>query len=103
MNLIGGLDSPSSGEVVFNDLHLNEMSRDQLAAMRRENIGFIFQSYNLLPIYTVYENILFPLLLNNQKEPDARDRIMDMIEQVGLGPETKKKPSELSGGQWGAQ
>jgi len=99
LNLIGGLDSPTRGEVVFNGFHLNEMSRDQLAALRRENIGFIFQSYNLLPVYSVYENILFPLLLNKQKESQVRDKVMALVEKVGLSAEVNKKPAELSGGQ----
>ena len=99
LNLIGGLDRPTSGEIVLNGKRLAEMSRNELALMRRQKIGFIFQSYNLLPVYSVYENILFPLLLNNQKESDVRDKVMHMIEQVGIGPQAKKKPSELSGGQ----
>ena len=64
-----------------------------------DEIGFIFQSYNLLHVYSVYENILFPLLLKKEKESAVRDKVMNLIEQVGLGPEANKKPSELSGGQ----
>ena len=99
LNLIGGLDQPTSGEIVFKDLHLGKMTREQLARYRRENIGFIFQTYNLLPVYSVYENILFPLLLNGLKESEARGRVMDLVDQVGLGPQVKKKPAQLSGGQ----
>ena len=99
LNLIGGLDLPTSGEIEFNGFSLSQMSRDQLAGLRREKIGFIFQSYNLLPVYSVYENILFPLLLNNQKESQVRDKVMDLIEKVGLTVEANKKPAELSGGQ----
>lgn len=99
LNLIGGLDQPTSGEIVFKDLHLGKMTREQLARYRRENIGFIFQTYNLLPVYSVYENILFPLLLNGLKESQARGRVMDLVDQVGLGPQVKKKPAQLSGGQ----
>ncbi len=99
LNLMGCLDRATSGDIFFNGTKLGEMSRERLALLRRENIGFIFQSHNLLPVYTVYENILFPLLLNGQKESEARDRVMNMVEMVGLGPEVNKKPSELSGGQ----
>jgi len=99
LNLIGGLDRPTSGDIIFKDTKLGDMSRDELALLRREEIGFIFQSYNLLQVYSVYENILFPLLLNKKKESSVRDKVMDMVEQVGLGPEANKKPSELSGGQ----
>lgn len=99
LNLMGCLDRATSGDIFFNGTKLGEMSRERLALLRRENIGFIFQSHNLLPVYTVYENILFPLLLNGQKDSEARDRVMDMVEKVGLGPEVNKKPAELSGGQ----
>lgn len=99
LNLMGCLDRATSGDIFFNGTKLGEMSRERLALLRRENIGFIFQSHNLLPVYTVYENILFPLLLNGQKESEARDRVMNMVEKVGLSPEVNKKPAELSGGQ----
>jgi putative ABC transport system ATP-binding protein len=99
LNLIGGLDTPTSGEIKFGDESLGDMSPDQRALYRRENIGFIFQSYNLLPVYNIYENILFPFLLANLKESAVRDRVMSIIEQVGLIPQINKRPSELSGGQ----
>ncbi len=99
LNLIGGLDQPTSGEILFNGKSLNQMDRNELAAYRRDNIGFIFQSYNLLPVYTVYENILFPLLLNDLKELDVRDKVRSLVDQVGLSPQINKKPTELSGGQ----
>ena len=99
LNLIGGLDTPTSGDIKFGDESLGDMSPDQRALYRRENIGFIFQSYNLLPVYNIYENILFPFLLTNLKESAVRDRVMSIIEQVGLMPQINKRPSELSGGQ----
>ncbi len=99
LNLIGGLDQPTSGEILFNGKSLNQMDRNELAAYRRDNIGFIFQSYNLLPVYTVYENILFPLLLNDLKESDVREKVRSLVDQVGLSSQINKKPTELSGGQ----
>jgi len=99
LNLMGGLDQPTSGEILFKGRHLSQMDRDELAAFRRENVGFIFQTYNLLPVYTVYENVLFPLLLNDAKESDVRDKVKSLVDQVGLSPEINKKPTELSGGQ----
>ena len=99
LNLIGGLDTPTTGDIKFRDDSLGNMTPDQRALYRRENIGFVFQSYNLLPVYNVYENILFPLLLANRKDLNARDRVMSIVEQVGLLDQVKKKPSELSGGQ----
>jgi putative ABC transport system ATP-binding protein len=99
LNLIGGLDIPTTGDLFFKNIKLSTMTRNQMAQYRRENIGFIFQTYNLLPVYSVYENILFPLLLNGSKEKDARDRVMDIVNKVGLSDQIKKRPSQLSGGQ----
>ena len=99
LNLIGGLDRPTTGNVIFQGANLDKMSREQLAAYRRENIGFIFQTYNLLPVYSVYENVLFPLILNGQKESQVRDRVTAMVTKVGLEDQINKKPAQLSGGQ----
>jgi len=99
LNLIGGLDVPTAGNIFFKNTKLSAMNRNQMAQYRRKNIGFIFQTYNLLPVYSVYENILFPLLLNGSKEKDARERVMNIINKVGLSDQVKKRPSQLSGGQ----
>ena len=99
LNLIGGLDVPTSGDIYFKESGLSSMSRQQMAQYRRENIGFIFQTYNLLPVYSVYENVLFPLLLKGSKEKNVRDRVMDIVGKVGLSDQAKKRPSQLSGGQ----
>jgi putative ABC transport system ATP-binding protein len=99
LNLIGGLDRPTTGNVIFKGANLEKMSREQLAAYRRENIGFIFQTYNLLPVYSVYENVLFPLILNGQKESQVRERVEAMVAKVGLEDQMNKKPAQLSGGQ----
>ena len=99
LNLIGGLDRPTTGKVLFKGASLENMSREQLAAYRRENIGYIFQTYNLLPVYSVYENILFPLILNGLKESHVRERVENMVAKVGLMDQINKKPAQLSGGQ----
>jgi len=99
LNLIGGLDIPTAGNIFFKNTKLSVMNRNQMAQYRRKNIGFIFQTYNLFPVYSVYENILFPLLLNGSKEKDARERVMNIINKVGLSDQVKKRPSQLSGGQ----
>jgi len=99
LNLIGGLDVPTTGNIFFKERGLSSMSREQMAKYRRENIGFIFQTYNLLPVYSVYENVLFPLLLNGAKEKEVRDRVMEIIAKVGLTDQLKKRPAQLSGGQ----
>tara|TARA_B100000470_G_C19741214_1_gene369306 strand:- start:333 stop:1019 length:687 start_codon:yes stop_codon:yes gene_type:complete len=99
LNLIGGLDIPTNGDLFFRNIKLSSMSRNQMAQYRRENIGFIFQTYNLLPVYSVYENVLFPLLLNGSKEKYVRDQVMNIVNKVGLSDQIKKRPSQLSGGQ----
>ena len=99
LNLIGGLDVPTTGNIYFKGSNLSSMSRHQMASYRRKNIGFIFQTYNLLPVYSVYENVLFPLLMNGFKEKDVRGRVMDIVAKVGLSDQSKKRPSQLSGGQ----
>jgi len=99
LNLIGGLDQPTSGSIFFKDVKLGEMNRTERAKYRRKNLGFIFQTYNLLPVYSVYENILFPLLLDGDKEPAVRQSVLDMVASVGLSDQIKKRPSQLSGGQ----
>jgi putative ABC transport system ATP-binding protein len=99
LNLIGGLDHPTTGKILFKDADLESMSRNQLAAYRRENIGFIFQTYNLLPVYSVYENVLFPLILNGLKESHVKERVETMVAKVDLMDQINKKPAQLSGGQ----
>ena len=99
LNLIGGLDIPTAGDILFKDTKLSSMNRNQMAQYRRENIGFIFQTYNLLPVYSVYENVLFPLLLNGSEEKNVRGRVMDIVTKVGLSEQANKRPAQLSGGQ----
>ena len=99
LNLSGGLDIPTAGDILFKDTKLSSMNRNQMAQYRRENIGFIFQTYNLLPVYSVYENVLFPLLLNGSEEKNVRGRVMDIVTKVGLSEQANKRPAQLSGGQ----
>ena len=99
LNLIGGLDIPTAGDILFKDAKLSSMNRNQMAQYRRENIGFIFQTYNLFPVYSVYENVLFPLLLNGSEEKNVRGRVMDIVTKVGLSEQANKRPAQLSGGQ----
>ncbi|MCF8720827.1 ABC transporter ATP-binding protein [Nitrospina gracilis] len=99
LNILGGLDRPTSGEVRFQGKALGSMSREELAAFRRDHVGFIFQSYNLLPVYDVYENVLFPLLLMGKSENDVSKKVRDLVDWVGLSDQIHKKPATLSGGQ----
>jgi putative ABC transport system ATP-binding protein len=99
MNLIGCLDRPTSGEVRLVGRSVAEVDDDGLAAMRSRFIGFIFQSYNLLPRTTALENVAAPLLYQGVSRRDRLARSRDMLERVGLGDRTGHQPTELSGGQ----
>ena len=99
LNLIGALDRPTSGHVVINDTDISDMKDKQLARLRRVNIGFIFQSFNLIPVLSVYHNVEFPLLLMKIKKSERRERVKSILENVGLTNRTRHKTEELSGGQ----
>lgn len=97
LNLIGALDSPDSGQILFEGENISTMSNKQRYKFRARNLGFVFQNYNLIPELTVYENVEIPLLITNSK--DRKERINSIIEKVELLSHIDHKPSELSGGQ----
>jgi putative ABC transport system ATP-binding protein len=97
MHLLAGLDTPTSGSVSIGEHDITGMSDKQLTKLRRRHIGFVFQSFNLLPMLSAEENILLPLSLAGRK-PD-RDWVEQVIERVGLGDRRSHRPSQLSGGQ----
>lgn len=100
LNLIGGLDSPTSGVIKINGAPINNLKEGQLNRLRLRTIGFIFQSFNLIPVLNVYENIELPLLIMKEVSPRERtERINHFIEAVGLSKQIKQRPYELSGGQ----
>jgi putative ABC transport system ATP-binding protein len=99
LNIIGSLDVPTSGEVVVMGNSVGKLSAVQSALLRKQQLGFIFQSYNLLPVYTVYENVEFPLLLLKMPASERKKRIMETLDWVGLTPKVKSRPAELSGGE----
>lgn len=99
LNIIGSLDTPSEGEVLVLDYSIAKLSTTESAFLRKSKLGFIFQSYNLLPVYTVFENVEFPLLLLDFTEHERKKMVMDALEWVGLTPKVKSKPSMLSGGE----
>jgi putative ABC transport system ATP-binding protein len=99
LNIIGSLDVPSSGEVTVLDRSISNLSARQAARLRKENLGFIFQSYNLFAVHTVFENIEFPLLLLNYTSQERKKMVMDALEWVGLTEKVKSKPPQLSGGE----
>ncbi|BCM88667.1 putative ABC transporter ATP-binding protein YknY [Abditibacteriota bacterium] len=99
LNLFGGLDRPSSGEIHVADLELGKASDNQLVRYRRERIGFIFQSFNLLAMRSAVENVETPLMLAEVKPKERRERALKLLESVGLAPRANHKPNELSGGE----
>ena len=99
LNVIGGLDSPTKGSVHVLGHSMDNTSHNERASLRRKHMGFIFQSYNLLPVYTVFENVELPLILNNV-DPNEREKLVsEAIESVGLSHRRDAKPTTLSGGE----
>ncbi|MBU4425253.1 MAG: ABC transporter ATP-binding protein [Desulfobacterales bacterium] len=99
LNIIGSLDAPSEGRVIVLGQSIGEMSHRDAAKLRNEHFGFIFQTYNLLPVYTVFENVEFPLLLLKMPTVERRKAVLDALEWVGLSDKEKSKPAQLSGGE----
>lgn len=99
MNIIGCLDTPSSGEYVLNGQSVANMSDNELAAVRNKEIGFVFQTFNLLPRASTLENVALPLVYAGYSKADREKRALEVLESVGLGNRVKHKPNELSGGQ----
>lgn len=99
LNLIGGLDRPSSGIVNINGVDITRLSENELIDFRLHNIGFVFQAYNLIPVLTAAENIEFTMLLQKKPREERRRRTIELLKEVGLEDKADKFPSELSGGQ----
>jgi len=97
--LIGGLDKPTSGSVKIKGNELSEMKDKEQSVMRRRDIGFVFQFYNLIPNLSVEENVILPVLLDGKKLKDYRNKLDDILEVVGLADRRAHTPRELSGGQ----
>jgi len=99
LNLIGGLDVPTSGRVWVDDVDLSTLDNTELSEMRKNRIGFVFQAYNLIPVMTAYENAEFVLNLQGLGESECRDRVMATLQAVGLEGLEHRRPDEMSGGQ----
>jgi putative ABC transport system ATP-binding protein len=99
LNLIGGLDRPTSGSVLVEGKNLGEMSGTELSEMRRDRIGFIFQSYNLVPVLTALENAEYVLMLKGMSTSERHERVRAILKDVGLEGMENRFPRELSGGQ----
>lgn len=99
LNIIGSLDYPSEGKAVVLEQSIGDLTHKQAARLRNKYLGFIFQTYNLLPVYTVFENVEFPLLLMDTSPAERRQAVLDAVEWVGLTDKLKSRPSQLSGGE----
>lgn len=99
LNIVGGLDNPTSGSVVIDDVDLSTYKPDELVNFRLHHIGFVFQAYNLIPVFTAKENVEFIMLLQGISKSEREKRSIELLTAVGLGDRIDNKPSELSGGQ----
>ena len=99
LNLVGALDTPTSGSVVVDGRDLADMARKDLSRLRRDRIGFVFQSYNLIPVLTAYENAEMVMWVQGVPAAERRERVMDLLRAVGLDGLEDRRPTELSGGQ----
>ena len=99
LNIIGALDNPTGGDVIVMDKSIKKLKNKEAAKLRNESIGFIFQTYNLLPIYTVFENVEFPLLLLKKSKTEREEAVMRALEWVGLSSKADSRPNQLSGGE----
>lgn len=99
LQLIGCLDQPTTGQVYINGKDVSKLNRDQRADLRRGTIGFVFQFFALIPTLTAYENVEMPLLLNGVNSTERRERVMSLLDSVGLADRAHHRPDQLSGGE----
>ena len=99
LNLIGCIDKPDSGRIVIDGVDVTPVPLHRLASTRLHTLGFIFQTFNLIPVLTAYENVEYPLLLQHVPATMRRKRVLDWLEQVGLSDQARQRPDQLSGGQ----
>jgi putative ABC transport system ATP-binding protein len=99
LNILGGLDDPSSGDVFIDKVKINALNERQKTNFRMKNIGFVFQSYNLIPVFTANENVEFIMQLQGKSKTERSDRTRELLEAVGLSDRMDSRPGNLSGGQ----
>jgi putative ABC transport system ATP-binding protein len=99
MNIVGCLDTPSSGQYLLNGKDVSKMKDDELAEIRNTEIGFVFQTFNLLPRYTALENVMLPMIYSGISKNERTERAIEALENVGLAERMHHKPNEMSGGQ----
>jgi len=99
LNIIGSLDVPSEGSAIVMGKKIEVLSHKEAALLRSRHMGFIFQTYNLLPVYTVFENVEFPLLIMKMSEKERKKKVMDALEWLGMTDKVDSRPAQLSGGE----
>jgi len=99
LNVIGGLDKPTSGTIIINGTDISTYKTDAMINFRLQNIGFVFQAYNLIPVFTAKENVEFIMLLQGVPKEEREKKAVELLESVDLGDKINNKPTELSGGQ----
>lgn len=99
LNMIGGLDTADSGQVILNNQDISELKKKEMTSFRQNNIGFVFQAYNLIPVLSAYENAEFVMLLQGISKKERKERVFKLLQEVGLTGKENNKPGELSGGQ----
>lgn len=99
LNLIGGIDTPTSGSVLIKGENVSELSEKAMTQFRRDNIGFVFQQYNLLPVLTAKENVEFVMEMQNRPKAEREQRVTELLSAIGLADKTNERPAKLSGGQ----
>ncbi len=99
LNIIGGLDKPTDGSIIINNKDMSEMSDGKMIEFRLQNIGFVFQSYNLVPVFTALENVEFIMLLQGIEKSERESRAKELLKAVGLNDRYNTRPAQLSGGQ----
>ena len=99
LNLIGGLDNPTEGEIIIDKINIGDLKASKLTDFRMQNIGFVFQAYNLIPVLTAKENVEFIMHLQGKPKKEREERAISLLNEVGLGDRIDSRPNKLSGGQ----
>lgn len=99
LNIIGCLDTPTKGQVLINNMDTSEFSTKEKAALRRKEIGFVFQTFNLIPVLTAFENVELPLIILDMPAEEKKEKVINILKEVGLEEFINRRPNEMSGGQ----
>ncbi len=99
LNIIGGLDRQTKGEILVDNVNISDLSDNKLIDFRKNKIGFVFQSYNLIPVFTAAENIGFIMLLQKKSKDEISKRVIELLKSVGIEEQKDKRPNQMSGGQ----